>query len=235
MWTTPQAHDATGGTPERVRRHGTKHGGANLADDVTLWATPTSRDWRSDSSQKSDAEIYGTKGRPLGRQALRSGISGPPSSLAGPTSPRQQWQTPSVEDAARVGSAEGWRQYREENRTTQARLRNQVHWPTPRANDAEKRGEIANDQRSGLPAAAMWQTSRTGTHGAPGADATHGGQPKWMRLNPKFVEWLQNFPIGFTGAIPVERESDQPNRIIVSMRLQPLEILASPPASPTPS
>src|SRR3990167_775952 len=27
MWTTPQAHDATGGTPERVRRHGTKHGG----------------------------------------------------------------------------------------------------------------------------------------------------------------------------------------------------------------
>jgi len=39
-WTTPQAHDAAGGNPERVGRFGTKHGGANLADDVTLWKTP---------------------------------------------------------------------------------------------------------------------------------------------------------------------------------------------------
>lgn len=32
-------------------------------------------------------------------------------------------------------------------------------WPTPRANDAEKRGEIANDPRNGLPAAAKyWPT-----------------------------------------------------------------------------
>lgn len=35
-------------------------------------------------------------------------------------------QTPSVEDAGRVGSAEAWRQYEEEGRTTQCRLRNQV-------------------------------------------------------------------------------------------------------------
>lgn len=39
-WTTPQAHDSSGGNPERVGRFGTKHGGANLADDVTLWKTP---------------------------------------------------------------------------------------------------------------------------------------------------------------------------------------------------
>jgi hypothetical protein len=32
-------------------------------------------------------------------------------------------------------------------------------WPTPRANDAEKRGEIANDPRNGLPAAVKyWPT-----------------------------------------------------------------------------
>lgn len=32
-------------------------------------------------------------------------------------------------------------------------------WPTPRANDGEKRGEIANDPRNGLPAAArFWPT-----------------------------------------------------------------------------
>lgn len=39
-WTTPQAHDSAGGDPSRVRRYGTEHGGANLADDVTAWYTP---------------------------------------------------------------------------------------------------------------------------------------------------------------------------------------------------
>ena len=35
----------------------------------------------------------------------------------------------------------------------------QQRWPTPRANDAEKRGQIANDPRNGLPAAVMyWPT-----------------------------------------------------------------------------
>lgn len=48
LWTTPQAHDQSGGNPERVGRYGTKHGGRNLADDVTQWATPTSRDWKDE-------------------------------------------------------------------------------------------------------------------------------------------------------------------------------------------
>ena len=181
FWTTPQAHDAMGGQPERVRRYGRAHRAANLADDVTLWATPTShprthdprqgdhgeqlanqaalwatptsRDRRSDSSQKTDAEIYGTKGRPLGRQALRSGIGGPPSLPGGPTSRQPQW-------------------------------------PTPRANDAEKRGEIAKDQRNGLPAAVIWQTP-------------HGGRLRGMCLNPRFVSWLMNLPIGWVDFEPL--------------------------------
>jgi hypothetical protein len=36
-WTTPQAHDSAGGSPDRVRRKGSEHGCANLADDVTKW------------------------------------------------------------------------------------------------------------------------------------------------------------------------------------------------------
>jgi hypothetical protein len=49
-------------------------------------------------------------------------------------------QTPSVEDASRAGSSEGWTQYEEEGRTTQCRLRNQVQaeWATPNAS-------VAND------------------------------------------------------------------------------------------
>ena len=223
FWTTPQAHDAMGGQPERVRRHGTKHGAANLADDVTLWATPTShprtydprqvdhgeqlanqvalwatptsRDWKDGANPSEQAPTAGL----LGRQAPRSGIGGPPSSPDGPTSPRRwptprandseerggvandqrnglpaaaMWQTPSVEDAARAGSAESWQQYREENRTTQARLRNQVHWPTPQDNDAEKCGQL-----------------------------------KGMHLNPRFVCWLMNFPLGWTSLGPLESTS----------------------------
>jgi hypothetical protein len=42
-WTTPQKHDAQEkGSADRVRRHGTQHGCANLQDEVclTAWATP---------------------------------------------------------------------------------------------------------------------------------------------------------------------------------------------------
>ena len=46
-WPTPQAHDATGGSAERVGQYGTKHGGRNLADDVMLWQTPNSGGFES--------------------------------------------------------------------------------------------------------------------------------------------------------------------------------------------
>lgn len=36
-WTTPQSHDSTPGNPNRVGRYGTRHGGKNLTDDVTIW------------------------------------------------------------------------------------------------------------------------------------------------------------------------------------------------------
>lgn len=49
-WTTPQAHDSKGGSPDRVGRFGTKHGGRNLADDVTTWPTPARRDYKGANS-----------------------------------------------------------------------------------------------------------------------------------------------------------------------------------------
>jgi len=52
------------------------------------------------------------------------------------------YQTPSVEDASRQGSAEGWREWEEDGRTTQCRLRNQVQgYPTPRVSDGNGAGE----------------------------------------------------------------------------------------------
>jgi len=70
-WPAPKASDCSGG-----RTTETKGGGnAHLDKDARLasWATPAARDWRSDRSQMSDAELYGTKGQPLPRQALKAG------------------------------------------------------------------------------------------------------------------------------------------------------------------
>jgi hypothetical protein len=45
------------------------------------------------------------------------------------------WQTPTVEDAGRQGSADDWKKYEQDGQTSGCRLRNQVQmWPTPRAN-----------------------------------------------------------------------------------------------------
>jgi hypothetical protein len=122
------------------------------------------------------------------------------------------WLTPSVEDAGREGSAENYRQYLENGRTTQARLRNQVMWPTT----------LANDPRHGLPSTAMhWRT--------PTEDDCANVNPKDTRrpglvtqvksiegtgrLNPQWVEWLMGYPIGWTdcedSATPSSRKSSK--------------------------
>jgi len=96
-------------------------------------------------------------------------------------------------------------------------------WPTPRANDAEKRGNIANDPRNGLPAAVrtyptpIARDSRTiaGAKRAPNAIGTEplvtvvaemeganiGG------LNPLWVAWLMGFPQEHISCAPTETPS----------------------------
>jgi hypothetical protein len=61
-WATPRAE-------ERQQYNGRK---------LASWATPCTRDHKSDRGHQSDAELYGTKGKPLPRQALQ--VSGVPSS-----------------------------------------------------------------------------------------------------------------------------------------------------------
>lgn len=42
MYATPQAHDAQGGSAERVRRFGSRHGGRNLSDETVAGISPFS-------------------------------------------------------------------------------------------------------------------------------------------------------------------------------------------------
>lgn len=101
-------------------------------------------------------------------------------------------------------------------------------WPTPRANDSQKRGNIANDPRNGLPAAVKyWPTTTTRDWKGGSAEAcrnvpangllgrvvhqfptptanrrdglqSHGRNVVSGSLNPLWVEWLMGFPAGWT-------------------------------------
>ena len=56
-WTTPQSHDAQGrSNPERLQRHGTKHGCRNLNDEAGLagWQTPVASDHKGAAENRKD-------------------------------------------------------------------------------------------------------------------------------------------------------------------------------------
>ena len=61
-WTTPQSHDAQGmGSADRLDRHGTKHGCANLNDQVHLscWPTPNCNERGAEDRQSKDSRGAG--------------------------------------------------------------------------------------------------------------------------------------------------------------------------------
>jgi len=63
---------------------------------------------------------------------------------------------------------------KETGRLAQVGLQQQLNWASPRANDAEKRGEIANDPRNGLPAQAQWPTPTQAEADKIGNNANYG-------------------------------------------------------------
>ena len=126
------------------------------------------------------------------------------------------WPTPNArqkgggeyQDPAKILAR--WSQGRQRNLSEAVRL-----WPTPRANDAEKRGAFdVTNPRNGLPAAAkMFPTpcardyrspgrsrlDRTGSKAVESLPQIVGGQ-----LNPLWVAWLMGFPIEWASFAPTE-------------------------------
>ena len=88
--------------------------------------------------------------------------------------------------------------------------------PTPRANDSEKRGNIADDKRNGLPGRIQHLLptpdagmGKTGDMGGNRRNSTKQmntetvvmdtiGRNTGMKLQPEFVEWQMGFPQGWT-------------------------------------
>jgi hypothetical protein len=80
-------------------------------------------------------------------------------------------------------------------------------WPTPRSNDAEKRGDFDEmNPRNGLPGAVKrWPTPRAFMHKDSTTDrGKHNlGEVVGGTLNPTWVEWLMGWPLGWTDLKPL--------------------------------
>ena len=136
------------------------------------------------------------------------------------------WQTPSVEDASRQGSKEAWEQWQDRGRTTQCRLRNQIHANPPTKNESQM--VAADASGSSVLVRGMWPTpssaSQTGGHaGLAGGQGnrqklykmlgeTEGKKMGSQQLNPNWVEWLMGFPLGWTALEPSETPSSRKSR-----------------------
>ncbi len=69
LWHTPQAHDKAPGKAERYGRHGTKHGGADLNDQV---AAVEARLWPTPHGFSPDGKTNGPSGNELERAVNQS-------------------------------------------------------------------------------------------------------------------------------------------------------------------
>nr|WP_290034281.1 hypothetical protein [Acinetobacter pittii] len=99
-------------------------------------------------------------------------------------------------------------------------------WPTPKASDWNKRGNVSPHPRNGLPGAVInfptptasdankWSNESLAERKAKGrqirlntAVSPEGGNGG--RLNPNWVEWLMGWPIGWTDLKPLETDKFQ--------------------------
>jgi len=186
QWTTPQAHDCTGGNPDRVRRHGTKHGCANLADDVTQWPTARGTD--------------GTKDGP--NQKGSSGDLMLPSAAA-------QWGTPTGNDYKDGAREDDRSQLKHQAGKLECSLQAQ-QTSTPGEPSSES-GQTSHPLW-GTPRVSRGMNQEMHYDRGKGnieeqAAAFQNKAQEKRRLNPRFSEWLMGLPEGWVNSAPVERTS----------------------------
>ena len=203
LWTTPQAHDQAGGNPERVRRKGTEHGCANLADDVTLWSAPQARDTHNPS----------TEGSPRTARKLDLGWTIDLNEQAA------WWMTPNVPNGGRSVDAEtvANKGSTPEGKKTVGLESQTEFWTTPNQRDykSEEGSEGNNYDRSPNLSRQVYQSEslsslpapRTATDGLRSSETSPGSRPPSARkrLNVYFVEALMGICPGWTSAdVPID-------------------------------
>ena len=155
-----------------------------------------------------DGSLEGYSGTWPKRATMQSGSCYPLPLSVRPTSEREcsLWRTPTAAET------------HNQDYSNQVYLQNQVKWPTPQSRDwkgQSQRGEHAPNDC--LPNAVRWPTP-TGDD-ANNATRASGDFQSLTReaggqLNSEFVEWLMNFPKGWTevGGIQSGKASHEPSR-----------------------
>lgn len=169
--------------PDEGKEPQTNAGSGLSSRESFAFFDPDSSSWKTCqvsllSTEELPLERYSGTWPPSGTMRNGKAFLRPPLVPRTSATESSLWQTPSVEDAGRTGSAEAWREWLEAGHTTQARLRNQIHWPTPRS---FMHKDIQTDR------------------GKSNLGEVVGGQ-----LNPMWVEWLMGFPLGWTALEPSE-------------------------------
>ena len=139
---------------------------------------------------------------------MRSGIafplqpSAPLTGATGSSWSRGEYPTPS---ATEYGSAqnEGEVSHDRPTRGTPSLSTYARRWPTPTAGDAKRSGTRSREHGASETTAANEGTSLTDATCRSGRPlpmiCRHGGECR-PTLNPRFVEWLMGFPLGWTSA-----------------------------------
>jgi hypothetical protein len=196
-WSTPVAGDSTRGAPQKAEtlaaRYKKSGGGMRtLTNDLGIWHTPTvsTGDWTKDNGKgpKRPTLIGQAKHYPTPTASAYG------TSQNGINKTRPSASTPSLETMASSG------------------LLPQVSYPTPAARDGKGANSEAHvrengtgrkhlDQLPNFVAHTMSDPSRPDQ-----TSSTNGGESlsKTRVLNPRFVEWLMSWPLGWTDcAAPV--------------------------------
>lgn len=192
-WATPQAHDAL--SPRAPENRADRPGHRNLNDEATSWQTPSATD-----GKRGDYTLeHGDPERPQ-------------ISLQGQA--RSMWPTP---DARLSNDGEDPKTWLERKQHHAAKEENAtragmplaiaaVMYPTPAARDAKGANSSDHVTTNGTGAMHMDQLPNFVEHSLPDfsrpglTNTTNGSESlsTTRRLNPRFVEWLMAWPIGWT-------------------------------------
>ena len=194
LWPTAQSHDCRGEkTPEQIERQRNETGAGvrNLNEEAATWPTPTVDDAsnvaRASGQMNSlsrETHLWATPNTPSGGPNTKSTATHTGGlNLDGQA---QLWQTPATDSfRSRGGDRKD-----EQGLDQQARF-----FPTPQAQDAKNvkatSGRHATDLSGVVASLPVPQTPD-------GPQSSESAPTSRRRLNPRFVEFLMNFPIGWT-------------------------------------
>jgi hypothetical protein len=184
-WPTPTAQD--------FKKRGPNSSQHGLAESTVNWATPNTMDHMPPRSSEAMEKMLGPEGQRAGRSR--------PSNL------REQivWPTPRAQKTSSE-NPESWKARQQAGQVSTPPLAMAaIMWPTVTTQDAKNNAGPSQFERNTKPLNVEATLHAQRPFGRQGRQETGTGSQKV--LNPRFVEWLVGWPIGWTEFVPAETVS----------------------------